>query len=83
MYGKEVVSEVMKLRGMSARALAEKLGYATTSGVTQRLYGKHDMRADTLATFLKALDCKIIVKSNLADKTAWIIDGETDEDGEK
>jgi hypothetical protein len=81
MLGKEVVSKAMKLRGMSTPVLAEKLGYATTSGVSQRLYCKQDMRVDTLAKFLKELDCKIIVKSNLSDKTVWVIDGVA-EDGE-
>ena len=81
MLGKEVVSMAMKLRGMSAPVLAGKLGYATTSGVSQRLYCKQDMRVDTLAKFLKELDCKIIVKSNLSDKTVWVIDGVA-EDGE-
>lgn len=76
MLGKEVVAEAMKVRGMSMAVLAEKLGYATTSGVSQRLYCKQDMRVDTLAKFLKALDCKIVVKSNLSDKTVWVINGE-------
>lgn len=81
MLGKEVVVKAMKLRGMSSPVLAEKLGYATPSGVTQRLYCKQDMRVDTLAKFLKALDCKIVIKSNLSDKTVWVIDGLAETDG--
>lgn len=82
MLGKDVVESAMKVRGMSMAVLAEKLGYATPSGVSQRLYGKQDMRVDTLAKFLKALDCKIVIKSNLSDKTVWVIDGVA-EDGEE
>ena len=80
MLGKEVVASAMKLRGMSMAVLAKKLGYATPSGVSQRLYCKEDMRVDTLAKFLKALDCKIVIKSNLSDKTVWVIDGEDEEE---
>lgn len=79
MLGKEVVEKVMKLRGMSSPVLARKLGYATTSGVTERLYCKQDMRADTLAKFLAALDCEIIIKSTLSDKTVWVINGRPEE----
>lgn len=75
MLGKEVVEKALKLRGMSMVVLAKKLGYATTSGVSERLYGKLDMRADTLAKFLDALDCEIIVKSRLNDRTVWPVDG--------
>lgn len=80
MTGKEVVEQVMKLRGMSGTLLAKKLGYATQSGVSERLRGTQDMRADTLAKFLEALDCEIIVKSKLDDKKKWIINGEKGEE---
>lgn len=83
MLGKEVVEKAMKLRGMSSPVLARKLKYATTSGVTERLYGKQDMRADTLAKFLEALDCEIVIRSTLADKTVWVINGQPEpKDGE-
>ena len=82
MLGKEVVAKVMKMRGMSGPVLAKKLNYATTSGVSERIYGKHDMRADTLAKFLEALDCELIVKSTVGKKETWVINGqpETKED---
>lgn len=76
MNGKEVVAQVMKLRGISGTLLAKKLGYATQSGVSERLRGTQDMRADTLAKFLNAMDCEIIVRSKLDDKKKWVIDGE-------
>ena len=75
MIGKEAVARVMKLRGMSAPVLAKKLKYATASGVTERLYAKQDIRVDTLVKFLEALDCEVVIKSTLADKTVLVIDG--------
>lgn len=74
--GKDVVAKVMKLRGMSSPVLAEKLGYTYASGVTERLRVMQDMRADTLAKFLEAMDCEIIVRSKLDDRSKWVIDGE-------
>lgn len=75
MLGKEAVRKVMALRGMSSPVLAAKLEYATTSGVTERLRGKKDIRVDTLAEFLAAMDCEIVVRSKLADKTVLVVDG--------
>ena len=75
MNGKNVVRQVMKLRGISGRVLAEKLGYAAGSGVTERLRNEQDMRTDTLAKFLEAMDCEIIVRSKLGDKKQWVING--------
>ena len=75
MIGKEAVAKVMKSRGMSSPVLAKKLGYATASGVTERLYAKQDIRVDTLVKFLEALDCEVVIKSRLADKSVWVIDG--------
>lgn len=75
MLGKEVIAHVMKERGFSAAVLAEKLGYATPSGVTERLRGKQDIRTDNLAKFLEAMDCELIVRSKIGKKETWAIDG--------
>lgn len=74
MNAKQIVSEVMKKRGFTNSALAEKLNYPTPSGVSERLRGKQDMRVDTLVKFLEAMDCEVIVKSKLSDKEQWVID---------
>ena len=74
MNAKQIVSEVMKKRGFTNSALAEKLNYPTPSGVSERLRGKQDMRVDTLVKFLEAMDCEVIIKSKLSDKTEWRID---------
>ena len=75
MNSKQVVSEVMATRGMSQKNLAEKLGYATTTGVANRLNGKStkDMNVATLVEFLMAMDCEVIVRSTLKDKSEWVI----------
>lgn len=74
MNAKQIVSEVMKKRGFTNKALSEKLKYPTPSGVSERLRGKQDMRVDTLVKFLEAMDCEVIIKSKLSDRTEWIIE---------
>lgn len=78
MNGQDVLKAVMRLRGMSSEVLANKLGYAHASGVSERLRNKQDVRADTLAKFLEAMDCEIIVRSKIGDKEKWIIDGSSE-----
>jgi transcriptional regulator with XRE-family HTH domain len=74
MNAKQIVSEIMKKRGFTNAALAEKLKYPTASGVSERLRGKQDMRVDTLVKFLDAMDCEVVIKSKLNDKLEWKID---------
>ena len=74
MNAKQIVAEVMKKRGFTNAALAEKLKYPTPSGVSERLRGKQDMRVDTLVKFLEAMDCEVIIRSKLNDKLEWKIE---------
>ena len=68
---KNVIREVMKLRGFSNKTLAESIGYKTASGVSERLRG--NMRVDVLVKMLDAMNCELVVKSKLADKSQWDI----------
>ena len=79
MNSKDTLKEIIKLRGYTYRALAETLGYVSqrgevlSTGVRNRLFGAQEMRVDTLVKFLDALDCKLIIESNTADNSRWII----------
>ena len=72
----QVVKEAMELRNHSAATLADKLGYAFRSGVTERMRKKNEMRISTLLLMLDALDCELIVRSNGKDRKEWIISRE-------
>lgn len=73
MRAKDIVSCVMKLRGHSCRSLAEKLKYPHPSGVSQRLRGEGDMNVAVLVKFLEAMDCELVIRSTLADKSEWTV----------
>ena len=75
MNSKQIVAEVMNLRGWSQKKLAEKLGYATVTGVANRLNGKNtkDMNVDTIVKFLSLMECEVVVRSTTKDKQEWII----------
>lgn len=76
MNSKSIVKDIMKMRGMTNATLAEKLGYATASAVSERLRGKQDMRVDTLIKFLEAMDCEVVIRSKLSDKSKWTVTAE-------
>lgn len=78
MNSKQIVTEVMNMRGVSQKMLAEKLGYATPTGVANRLNGKStkDMNVSNLVQFLSLMDCEVVVRSLTKDKKEWIISSE-------
>lgn len=75
MNSKQIVAEVMDMRGVSQKMLAEKLGYATVTGVANRLNGKStkDMSVSNLVQFLSLMDCEVVVRSRTKDKKEWIV----------
>ena len=75
MNSKQIVAEVMNLRGWSQKKLAEKLGYTTVTGVANRLNGKstREMNVSTLVKFLELMECEVVVRSTTKDKKEWVI----------
>ena len=75
MNAKQIVAEVMNMRGWSQKKLAEKLGYATVTGVANRLNDKtvKSMNVNTLVQFLSLMECEVVVRSTTKDKKEWII----------
>jgi transcriptional regulator with XRE-family HTH domain len=74
MKARKILKELMKLRGHTYQSLASKLGYANPSGVSRRIGDTGDMSVSTLLKFLEAMDCELVIKSKLDDKTIWKVD---------
>lgn len=75
MNSKQIVADVMDMRGWTQKMLAEKMGYATVTGVANRLNGKStkDMNVNTLVQFLSLMQCEVVVRSKTKDKKEWVI----------
>ena len=82
MNSKQAVIDLMKQRGYTFELLAKNLGYKTRSGVSERLRGKHEMRVDTLVAMLEELNCELVIRSTLKDKTEYVITLDKDSAGE-
>ena len=73
MNSKKIVREIMKLRGHTYESLANKLGYEKPNRVSERLRGATEMRVDTLVKLLLEMDCELVIKSKLTDKSEWTV----------
>ena len=80
MNSKNILKAVMKHRGHTHESLATKLGFKSSSGVSERLRGTADMRVDTLVKFLEAMDCELVIRSKLSDKSSWTVTLEESEE---
>ena len=74
MNEKEVVREVMAMRGWSQKKLAEEAGFAGQSNVNAFLNGtKNGVRIDNLFRMLNAMGCEIIVRDKMGSGKEWKI----------
>lgn len=71
MNSKQIVREIMKMRGHTYESLSKKLGYEKPNRVSERLRNDGEMRVDTLVKFLSQMDCELVIKSKLQDKEEW------------
>ena len=62
MNEKEIVREVMKLKGYNQTLVAEKAGLKRQSNVAEMLRSRN-LRVDNLVRLLEAMDCELVVRS--------------------
>lgn len=80
MNEKQVVREVMKLRGWSQPKLAEEVGGWSQSNISGLLNNnKNGIRMDNLFKMLTAMGCEIVVRDKMGSKKEWIIDMKEEE----
>lgn len=71
----DVVKALLKSKGITHKVMAEKMGFATPTGVSNRLQGK-SMTVAVLIDMLNAMDCELIIKNKVGDKEVFVIDNE-------
>jgi transcriptional regulator with XRE-family HTH domain len=80
MNEKQVVREVMKLRGWSQPKLAEEVGGWSQSNISGLLNNnKNGIRIDNLFKMLSAMGCEIVIRDKMGSKKEWIIDMKEEE----
>ena len=61
MNAPDTIKEVMKYKGYSAKTLAERIGYASASGVTERLRAPR-ISLEVFCELMDAMGCEVIVR---------------------
>lgn len=69
-----IIKCLMTIRGCTRGELAEKMGKANPSSITNSLTREYGMRIDTLLEMVNALDAEVVIRSKGEDKTEWVID---------
>lgn len=62
MNEKEILRDVMKLKGYNQTLVAEKAGFKHQSNVAEMLRSKN-LRVDNLVRLLEVMDCELMVRS--------------------
>ncbi len=60
---KDIIFQLLKKRNFTLSYLAEKMGYAGPTGVSNALNRKTAMRVDTFVKMADAMDYEIVVRS--------------------
>ena len=75
MTEKDVVREVMAMRGWSQSKLATEAGFKSQSNITGLLNNNQNgIRFDKLFDMLNAMGCEIVVRDKMGSKKEWVID---------
>lgn len=71
----EIIKRLSKDKKMSYAIIAEKAGFATPTGVSNRLSGR-SMTVEVLIQILEAMDCELIIRNKIGDKESYSVDNE-------
>lgn len=75
MTEKDVVRELMAMRGWSQAKLAAEAGFKSQSNITGLLNNNQNgIRIDNLFRMLDAMGCEIVVRDKMGSKKEWVID---------
>ena len=75
MKEKEIVKEVMAMRGWSQAKLAEEAGFKNQANITGLLNrGENGMRIDKLAKMLHAMGCEIVIRDKMGSGKEWTVE---------
>lgn len=68
MNAPDTIKEVMKYKGYSAKTLSERMGYATVSGVTERLRAER-ISLEVFCQIMDAMGCEVIIRDTAMRET--------------
>ena len=74
MTEKEVIREILDVRGWSQQKLAEEAGFKSQSNIGGLLNNNvKGMRVDNLVKLIEAMGCELVVRDKMGTKKEWVI----------
>ena len=74
MTGKEIVKEILHLRGWSQSKLAEDIGKSQTNITGYLNRGKNEMRLDVFVKMVEAMGYEVIVRDKQGSSEKWRVE---------
>lgn len=71
MNERDIIREVLALRGVTQVGLGERLGYASTSAVSTML-NRQSMKTDGVVKFLDELGCELVIRMK-DENREWVV----------
>ena len=84
MTEKQVIRELMSIRGWSQQRLAEESGFKSYSNIGGMLNNNaNGIRIDNVVRLIEAMGCELVVRDKMGSKKEWIINNEPDVEHEE
>ena len=74
MNAKEIVKELISLRGWSQSKLAEEAGFKGQSNITGILNRGSSLRVDNLVQMVEAMGCEVVIRDKMGSKKEWKVE---------
>lgn len=74
MTEKQVIRELMSIRGWSQQKLAEESGFKSYSNIGGLLnHSSKGIRVDNVVRLVEAMGCELVVRDKMGSKKEWVI----------
>lgn len=77
-----ILKALINARGMTYKAIGEKLGGISAQSVSARLNKPHSLSVSTLLRYLDILGCELVIRNKHDKSDVWVITKSTREDNQ-
>lgn len=74
MNAKEIIKNILVMRGWSQKKLAEEAGFKGQSNVTGYLNRGTSLRVDNLIQMIEAMGCEVVIRDKMGSKKEWKVE---------
>ncbi len=75
MFAKDIIKEIMSIKGLSQSKLAEKADFKSQSNVTGILNRGNSLRVDKLVKMVEAMGYEVVIREKDHTSNEWVVKG--------